>query len=83
MMYDPRLQKFARVVVAHSRAVKLGELERIRGASVCEPLTVAISCYARSVPIDQKISGTFHDAGNGRLVSENGRFLNPRWQQPE
>lgn len=41
-MFDPRLDKLAQVLVSYSTAVKPGELVRINGSTVAEPLAVAI-----------------------------------------
>ena len=41
-MSDPRLDKLAKVLVSYSTAVKAGELVRINGSTVAEPLAVAI-----------------------------------------
>ena len=37
-MPDPRLEKFAQVLVDYSLEIKAGDLMRIRGSSVVEPL---------------------------------------------
>ena len=41
-MPDPRLDKLADVLVSYSTAVKPGELVRINGSTIAQPLTVAI-----------------------------------------
>ncbi|NLS94640.1 MAG: aminopeptidase [Planctomycetaceae bacterium] len=41
-MSDPRLDKLARVLVSYSTAVKPGELVRISGSTIAQPLVVAI-----------------------------------------
>ncbi len=41
-MSDPRLEKLADVLVSYSTAVKAGELVRITGSTVAQPLAVAV-----------------------------------------
>lgn len=42
MLHDPRLEKLAKVLVNYSTEVQRGQLVRIRGTSVCEPLLLAV-----------------------------------------
>src|SRR5690606_13584768 len=42
MSSDPRLDKLANVLVNYSTGVRPGDLVRIKGSSICEPLLVAL-----------------------------------------
>lgn len=79
-MRDTRLEKLAQVLVGYSVAVKPGDLVRISGSSVTEPLVVALYCEvvrAGGHPVVRMPPDDCHEIFLRTATEEQLRFVDP------